>query len=168
MKEVQDNHSRRDRDGANGTTRFVIASMALNVLLLGVLAVVLYLAKYHPGMFTNDFARQHGHSLAAGLLLLWLLFSAVVDGYFNPAKRRAMEPGKRRAHLAFLAIGVPLSIAAFLTPVLTGACFICLGAKVLIEGYYEFKGRGYRWDYRLENVLWGFAFILIGIAMYFF
>ena len=171
MIDSRNNHSAQDKGSTdprgNGGVRLVIASLAVNVILLGVLVGVLYLAKYHREVLTNTFAQQHGHALAACLLLLWLSFSAVVDGLFSPTKRHEMEPGKRRAHLAFLAIGVPLSIATYFNPILTGACFICLGAKLLAEDYFEYKGRGHRWDYRLEHILWGIAFILIGTAMYF-
>ena len=110
------------------------------------------------------FEQNNWHIVAASLLLIWTLFNAVLDRVFNPKKWRATPTAKRRMYLAFLFIGIALSMVTFFVPLLAGACLICFGIRLLVDDYCEY--RSHRWDYRFEQIVFGILFILIGIIMF--
>lgn len=119
---------------------------------------------YHNEMFSHVFEQNYWHIVAASLLLIWTLFSAIIDGVFSPKKWREMPKAKKRMYLAFLFIGLALSMVTFFAPILAGACLICFGIRLIVDDYCEC--RGHRWDYRFEQISFGITFILIGIIMF--
>ncbi len=64
-------------------------------------------------MFSHVFEQNNWHIVAASLLLIWTLFSAIIDGVFSPKKWREMPKAKKRMYLAFLFIGLALSMVTF-------------------------------------------------------
>lgn len=158
-----DGPSRPDRGKGH---RLVLAVLIFDGILLAALVAVAFLAKHHRGMLTNEFAWRHMHTLAATLLLLWTLFSAAVAGLFSSAKRRSMPSVQRRCYLALLVVAVPLAVITYVVPMLAGACLVAWGLWFLAEDYCEFRGNGFRWDYRLEHIAFGVVLSIIGVAMF--
>ena len=114
-------------------------------------------------MFTPEFAQNSWHLVAASLLLIWTLFNAALDGVISAKKWRATPRAKKLIYLAFLFVGVTLSMVTFFAPILEGACLICLGIRLLVDDYCEY--RSHRWDYRYQDTAFGIILILIGIIM---